>query len=297
MITTTCLSCSSKKSRASFDCTTADPAARPVLLPRKPHSGRLAAMNKLVLLACVGLPLSLFAQGGLPDKPYIYVEGRAEIEKAADMATLRFDVVARNADQAKANQEVQTRANKIFALLNEKKIAQSDVVASDIKSEPQFEKHEEYGSKRGKIIGYIITRSFTAKVREIQIFPSLIDELLTMAGVEFSGVESGLSKDQEIRNEMFEKALIDSRKQAEKALKPVEMKIESVFAVSPVVFSQIRSRIFGSENVEATSERVIVTGSYIPASGVGNRVVSEYRLSPLTVSQSIHVIYLISPAK
>lgn len=253
-------------------------------------------MKKLLFLGCIGLPLSVFAQNGLPDKPYIYVEGRAEIEKPADMATLRFDLVARNADQAKANQEVQTKANKIFALLNEKKIAQSDVVASDIKSEPQFEKNEEYGSKRGKIIGYSVTRSFTAKVREIQIFASLVDELLTMPGLEFSGVESGLSKDEEIRNEMFEKALTEARKQAEKALKPVEMKIDSVFAVSPVTFPQIRSRIFGSENVEATTERVIVTGSYIPASGGGSHVVSEYRLSPLTVSQSIHVIYLISPA-
>ena len=80
-------------------------------------------MNKFVLLACVSLPVSLFADGGLPDKPYIYVEGKAEIEKPADMVTLRFQLVARNADQAKANQEVQTKANKIFALLNEKKIA------------------------------------------------------------------------------------------------------------------------------------------------------------------------------
>src|SRR4051812_33029095 len=104
-------------------------------------------MNKLVLLAVVSLPVSLFAQGGLPDKPYLYVEGKAEVEKPADMAALRFDLVARNADQAKANQEVQTKANKIFALLNEKKIAETDVVASDIKSEPQFEKNEDY-SKR-----------------------------------------------------------------------------------------------------------------------------------------------------
>lgn len=30
-------------------------------------------MNKLVLLAVASLPLSVLAQGGLPDKPYIYV--------------------------------------------------------------------------------------------------------------------------------------------------------------------------------------------------------------------------------
>jgi hypothetical protein len=40
-------------------------------------------MKKLVLLACVSLPLSMFGQGGLPDKAYIYVEGKAEIERPA----------------------------------------------------------------------------------------------------------------------------------------------------------------------------------------------------------------------
>src|SRR5256714_9819474 len=85
-------------------------------------------MKKLVLLAGLAiLPVSLLADGGLPDKPYIYVEGKAEIEKPADMVTLHFDAVARNADEGKANQDVQAKANKIFALLNERKIAANDV--------------------------------------------------------------------------------------------------------------------------------------------------------------------------
>lgn len=58
------------------------------------------------LFALLILPLSALAGDGLPNQPYIYVEGKAEIEKPADMVTLRFDLVARNADQAKANQEV-----------------------------------------------------------------------------------------------------------------------------------------------------------------------------------------------
>src|SRR5204863_6929354 len=99
-------------------------------------------MKKLVLLACASLPLSAFAQGGLPDKPYIYVEGKAEVEKPADMVKLRFNLVARNADQARANQEVQTKANKILSLLDERKVARADVVATDLRSNPQYENDE-----------------------------------------------------------------------------------------------------------------------------------------------------------
>jgi uncharacterized protein YggE len=247
-------------------------------------------MKKLVLLVFASLPLSVLAQGGLPDKPYIYVEGKAEIEKPADMVTLRFDLVARNPDQAKANQEVQAKANKIFALLTERKIAENDVIAADLKSEPLYEKEEETGRKQGKIVGYAVTRSFAVKVRDVGTFARIVDELLALGGTEFSGIETGLIKEREVREEIFEKTLADARERAEKTLKTMGMKIDSVFGVSPVAFPEIRSRIFG----EGSTDRVVVTGSYI---STGDMASSQYRLAPVTVSQSVHVIYLISPAK
>jgi hypothetical protein len=67
------------------------------------------------------------------------------------------------------------------------------------------------------------------------------------------------------------------------------MRIDSVFAVSVAPFPEVQSRMFG------TTERVVVTGSYIPTGG--NLAPSQYRLAPVTISQSIHVIYLISPAR
>ena len=246
-------------------------------------------MKKLVLLAFASVPLSVLAQGGLPDKPYIYVEGRAEIEKPADMVTLRFDVVARNPDQVKANQEVQAKANKIFALLTERKIAENDVIAADLKSEPLHEKQEETGRKEGKIVGYAVTRSFAVKVRDDGAFARIVDELLGIGGTEFSGIETGLIKEKEVREEIFEKTLADARERAEKTLKTMGMKIDSVFGVSPVAFPEIRSRIFGE-----STDRVVVTGSYI---STGDMASSQYRLAPVPVSQSVHVIYLISPAK
>jgi uncharacterized protein YggE len=245
---------------------------------------------KLVLLACLALPLPLLADGGLPDKPYIYVEGKAEIEKPADVVTLRFDLAARNPDQAKANQEVQAKANKIFALLTERKIAENDVIAADLKSEPLYEKQEETGRKEGKIVGYAVTRSFTVKVRAIAAFAKIVDELLAIGGTEFTGIETGLIKEKEIRDEIFEKTLANARERAEKTLKTMGMKIDGVFGVSPVAFPEIRSRIFGQDS----TERVIVTGSYI---STGDMASSQYRLAPVSVSQSVHVIYLISPAK
>jgi uncharacterized protein YggE len=261
---------------AGFSCLEAGPSFR-----------QSPAMKKLVLLAMIALPLRLFGEAGLPDKPYIYVEGKGEIEKPADMVTLRFNLVARNADQAKANQEVQTKANKILTLLDERKVAKADVVAADIRSNPQYENDEESVRKRGKIIGCAVERSFTAKVRDVAVFPKLVDDLLAIPGVEFSGIDGGLSKEKEMQDEVWETALKNARERAEKTLQAVGMKIDAVFALSPVAFPEIQRSVLGRSVPTAETE------SALPAQGG----TASYRLAPISITQNVHVIYLIAPAK
>ncbi len=242
---------------------------------------------KTLLFLLLALPGMLLAEGGLPNEPYIYVEGRAEIKKPADLVTLRFDLVARNADQTKANQEVQAKASKIFAMLDERKIAQDDVVASDLRSEPQFQQEPGRPEEQGKLIGYVVTRPFLVKVRDLKIFPQLVDDLIALGGVEFSGIDGSLAKEEEVKDESWGAALADARTKAEKTLKASGMTIRSVFAISPVNFPEISSRIFGSSQIAFSVARDLVN----------KQGVSQYRLAPVTVSQSVHVIYLIAPAQ
>ncbi len=242
---------------------------------------------KTLFFALLLLPVTLFAQGGLPNEPYIYVEGKAEIKKPADLVTLRFELVTRNAELPKANQEVQAKASKILAMLDERKIAQDDVVASDLRSEPQFQQEPGRPDDQGKVIGYVVRRPFLVKVRDFGIFPQLVDDLIALGGVEFSGIEPGLAKEEEVEDEAREAALTDARTRAEKALKPAGMKIRSVFAISPVNFPEISPRIFGSSMMASAS-------SYEARTAVNPK---QYRFAPITVGNSVHVIYLISPAK
>jgi uncharacterized protein YggE len=87
-------------------------------------------MKTLVVCAFALFPLTVVAAGtevaglaGLPNQPFLYVEGKAEIEKAPDLISLNFEISGRNADQGKANQEVQAKAKKHFGLIKEAKIA------------------------------------------------------------------------------------------------------------------------------------------------------------------------------
>jgi uncharacterized protein len=243
---------------------------------------------KRFLFSLIIFPISVLAEGGLPDKPYIYVVGKAEVGKPADMVELHFNVVVRGPDEGKVNQEVQNKANKIMALLDSKKVPTDDVIAETLKSEPEFEYSDNPPPNRGRLIGYSVTRPFSVRVRDVKAFPKLVDDLLAIGGVEFLLIQGALSKQKEIEDQMWETALANASERANKMLKPLGQKIDSVFAISPVQFPSIGGDIFGPV------ERVVVTGAVPP---MQPEAASHYRLAPVTVSQSVHVIYLISPAK
>jgi uncharacterized protein len=240
-------------------------------------------MKCFVFFSLIVFPISVFAGSGLPDKPYIYIEGQATIEKAADEASIHFAVVAHDPDQVKANQEVQGKVAKVLAFLNEKKIASSDVTAENLRSEPEYER-EENSSKRGKLIGYMVRRDIEVKVRNVSILAKPVDDIIDLRDIEFSSVRGGFSKEKELEDEVWQKALTNARERAEKTLKILGMKIDSVFAVSPVSYPNLEDRMVGG------AQKVIVTGSNIPTD-------SQYLLAPMDVTKSAHVIYLISPAK
>jgi len=129
-------------------------------------------MKPFAFLFLLLVPILVFAEGGLPDRPYIYVDGKAEIEKPADIMIVRFDIVGRAPQQPKANEDVQTKANKIFGLLKDRKIGDNDVIAEDIRSQPEFQKGDEYSDNPGKIIGYKVSRMFQIKLRDVAAFPN-----------------------------------------------------------------------------------------------------------------------------
>jgi uncharacterized protein YggE len=217
--------------------------------------------------------------------------------------TLGFELVGRAAERVKANDDVQSRAAKLFDMLGKRKIANQDIIADDFRTEEEFEETEGGSRKTQKVIGYVVKRSFQIRLRDVKAFPNLVDDLVATMNAEFSayggGISEGYSKEEEIGKTLWQEAVADSRAEAERTLKNTGMKVDSMYAISPVPIAEITSRIFpkgeSTTGTGADAENVIVTGSNIPTPEP--RLPSEYRLTPISFRQIVHVIYLISPAK
>lgn len=209
--------------------------------------------------------------------------------------TLNFDLIGHAPQRAKANDDVQSRAAKVFDMLAKLKISKDDTIADDIRTEEEFEESEG-GRKTQKVIGYVVKRSFQVKVRDVKTFPQLVDDLIATVNAEFSKYESikeGYSKEKEMNKQLWEQAVANSRAEAERTLKVTGMKVDSIYAISPVPIPEITSRMFPKG--ESDVEKVVITGSNIPTPE--ERLPSEYRLTPIIFQQIVHVIYLISPSR
>jgi len=131
--------------------------------------------------------------------------------------TLNFDLIGHAPQRSKANDDVQSRAAKVFDMLAKLKISKDDTIADDFRTEEEFEESEG-GRKTQKVIGYVVKRSFQVKVREVKNIPKLVDDLIATVNAEFSNYESikeGYSKEKEVDKQLWEDAVANSRAEAE----------------------------------------------------------------------------------
>ena len=129
-------------------------------------------------------------------------------------------------------------------MLNDSKIAEQDVIAAELRSEAEYETDDDSPDTRRKFIGYFVTRSNWVKMRDLSVFSKLVDQVLGIDGVEFSTIDGWLSTHKDVENQPWDKALVDARQQADQTANAVAMKVDSVYAVSPIKFPSIQGNIF-----------------------------------------------------
>jgi uncharacterized protein YggE len=122
----------------------------------------------------------------------------------------------------------------------------------------------------------------------LEKFPKLVSDLFDAKVARFEGVTEECAKAKQLSGEVFAKALEDARASADKLAAASGMKVTSVWAVSKVPFQSVQARILGESDLSP-----IGAGATPSASDS----MPIYRLAPVKFSQSVHVIYLITPEK
>jgi len=170
----------------------------------------------------------------IPDYPFVFTSGTAEVDIAPDIAHLEFNVIARDPDGAKALAAVQDSSAKVTEILAKAGVKAVDIDASSIdKSE---DRHWDDSLDKSVFDGFVVTRQFEVTVRDLAKYPEMGKALLQLPNaLNFRPSFNRSDRDQQ-NAALFERAARDATARAERMAASFGRKLGAVRAISQIPF-------------------------------------------------------------
>lgn len=167
----------------------------------------------LITFSCVSHPTNPIIGEDIEfccENDAIFVYGQGKISVQPDIATITVGAKVTAKSSQAATQAVAEKISQIILILQNNQINRNDINTQSISIFPQYE----YPDGKLQIVGQTAQQSLTAKIRNIdsneKIIGSLIDQISTIDGVQFSGLnfdkENKLEAEREARKLAFEEA-------------------------------------------------------------------------------------------
>jgi uncharacterized protein YggE len=120
---------------------------------------------------------------------WISVSGDGEATVAPDLAVVTMAVSAKGKELAPTRDDVNTRTSAVLARLRELGVADTDLQAPDVEIHPEYD----YRRDAQKLVGYRVSRSVTASVRDLDALGSVLDGISAAGANEVHGARMAAS--------------------------------------------------------------------------------------------------------
>ncbi|MEA3442029.1 MAG: SIMPL domain-containing protein [Chloroflexota bacterium] len=186
----------------------------------------LLAIGLTLVLATVGLcgcSPGGASQIGLPkglqvnletQQQGIWVTGKGEVSVTPDIATLRLGVESRKATVAEAQAEASEAMDKVMASLKDSGVDEKDIQTRyfSIRQRTKWDRETD----EEIVIGYQVTNTVSAKIRDIDKVGTIIDAAAEAGGdlVRIQGISFSVEKPSTYYAELREKAMADAEAKA-----------------------------------------------------------------------------------
>ena len=118
-------------------------------------------------------------------KRWIAVVATGEASVEPDMAVVSLTVSAKGRELGPTRDDVNQRTSAVLARLRELGVADADLQAPDVGIHPEYD----YRKTGQKLIGYLVTRSVTARVRELDTLGAVLDGVVAAGANEVHGAQ------------------------------------------------------------------------------------------------------------
>lgn len=145
-----------------------------------------------------------------PAPRWISVVAQGEGSIAPDMAVTSVSVSAKGRDLAATRADVNRRTSQVLTVLRKLGVADGDIAAPDIGIHPEYD----YRRDAQKLVGYLVTRSVSARVRNLETLGEVLDSAVAAGANELHGVEMRASDPAAAEHEALRTAVAAARAKA-----------------------------------------------------------------------------------
>jgi uncharacterized protein len=200
----------------------------------------LRMSSSLILLLAVA---SAATAGEIPDYPFIFVVGKADIDTPPNIATCTLLIRDRETEAVKATSSVEDRLKMVLKTLDSNKIAASDIESSRVEKQSLTDDSSE-GKKQIGIVGYDVWRHVKFTVRQLDAVPPIEGAMLRAPNVTDFDCQFNRSDRAKVEDDLTTRALASAREQAEKMTGPLGRHVVAPVAISKVPLDSLAA-LFG----------------------------------------------------
>ncbi|NOY55345.1 MAG: SIMPL domain-containing protein [Actinobacteria bacterium] len=208
-----------------------------------------AVAASLLLAACTPDVTITNASAGTPQG--INVTGQGKVSGTPDTLTIDLGVSVRGDSVTEAVQEAATLADRLIAALEKGGVAEKDIQTVNYSISPEYD----YRNDTRKLLGYRVTNTISAKIRDIAAAGTVIDAATAAGGdaVQVSGVRFSLEDNGSLLEAARKRAWEDARAKAEQLAALSGVTLGSPTSISETLTTPPAPVFRASSDLEAAS--------------------------------------------
>ncbi len=166
----------------------------------------------------------------------ISVTGTASTEVKPDLLNVRFGVETQEKTAKEALEQNSSLMNAVIDALKRAGISESEIGTSNFSIQPVYDYYNDPLTKRNtqELLGYRVSNIVTVETKNLDLAAPIIDSGVSAGANRVDSVFFTLSpqKHLEIKDSLLEKAVLNAKSKAQKALSPLDHQIIGVKAIS-----------------------------------------------------------------
>lgn len=214
----------------------------------------------------------------LPDGPHVVTSGEGKVSVAPDMVRIVLSVSKRDPIAANAKHAIDAAVNGYLEVLKRNKIAETDVSASAISVNEDYD----WQNNRKVSRGFRGSRNVSVHLRDVSKLNALLDGGLAAGMNQIDSVNFESSREDALRQEARRKAAAQSRERATELAVAYGATLGKIYSINSVGSSMTNR--YGGELGTVT-----VTGTAMNAPGVV--LVGQYLAPTIEFNENVQVVF------